>query len=125
MQLEDAAKLIPEESANGVYVITSSEELDAFLKLYPSKVVRSLCLSSAVEGQQGTLAPFGLRPHSTACHFTAVHTFGWCGHASTVPDNAFVDVTLLMQRRHRSLNKLCDSGESAGNFLLQTGRVCR
>jgi hypothetical protein len=39
VQLEDAAKLIPED-VSGVYNIESSEELDAFLKLYPEKVVR-------------------------------------------------------------------------------------
>jgi thioredoxin-like negative regulator of GroEL len=38
MQLEHAAKQIP-EAANGVYIITSSEQLDAFLKLYADKVV--------------------------------------------------------------------------------------
>lgn len=45
MQLEDAAKLIPED-ASGVYVITSSEELDAFLKLFPEKVVRFISAGS-------------------------------------------------------------------------------
>jgi hypothetical protein len=40
VQREDAEKLIPED-ASGVYNITSSEELDAFLKLFPEKVVCS------------------------------------------------------------------------------------
>ena len=49
VQLEDAAKLIPED-ARGVYNITSSEELDAFLKLYPSKVVRAAFFTGTLEG---------------------------------------------------------------------------